>query len=184
PKTIRTSVSAMAAMANGAFFISLARFHCKVCVDKAVDVAVHDGVDVAVFKAGARVLGERVGHENVRAYGAAEVYLHLHALDVAYLLEVLALLYLGELGAEHVLAVLEVLEVDALNLAGDDDAGRQVGEAHGAGGLVDLLAARSGGAEDVHLYVLVAQLYLAGVGYLGHDLHGGEAGLPPAGGVE
>lgn len=37
----------------------------QVGVDKAVNVAVHNRVDVRVFKAGARVLGERVGHENV-----------------------------------------------------------------------------------------------------------------------
>ena len=183
-KIIRNSVSAMAAAAKVALFISLACFHCQVCVDETVDVAVHDGVDVAVFKAGARVLGQRVGHEDIGAYGAAEVYLHLHALDVADLLQVFALLDLGQLGAQHVLAVLEVLEVAALHLAGHDDAGRQVGQAHGAGGLVDLLAAGTGGAEHVHLDVLVAQLDLARVGDLGHDLHGGEARLPAAGGVE
>src|SRR5699024_5382014 len=141
----------------------LARFHSKVGVYEAVNVAVHDRVDVAVFKARPRVLGEGVGHEDVAADGAAEVYLHLDALDVRYLLQVLALLYLRELGAEHLAAVFEVLEVAALDLAGDDDAGGDVRETDGGGGLVDLLPARAGGAENVHLDVLVAQLDVAGV---------------------
>ena len=55
--------------------ISLARFHSKVGVYEAVNVAVHDRVDVAVLKARPRVLGEGVGHEDVAADGAAEVYL-------------------------------------------------------------------------------------------------------------
>ena len=78
-----------------------------------------------------------------------------------YLLQVLALLYLRQLGAEHLAAVFKVLEVAALDLAGDDDAGGDVRETDGGGGLVDLLPARAGGAEHVHLDVLVAQLHLA-----------------------
>ena len=164
--------------------MSLLRSLAEVGVYKAVYVAVHDGVDVAVFIARAGVLYERVGHEDVAANGAAEVYLHLHALDVAYLFKVLALLYLGELRAEHVLAVFKVLEVAALDLRGDDYARRDVRQAHGRGGLVDLLPARARGAVDVHLDILVAQLYLARVGYLRHDLDGGEARLSAARGVE
>ena len=149
----------------------------EIGVDEAVDVAVHDVLDIAVFKLAAGVLDELIGHENVGADGAAEVYLHLHALDVADLLEVFALLDLRELGPEHFLAVLKVLEMAALHLRGDDDTGGQVRETHGRGGLVDLLSAGAGGAVDVHLYILVAKLYLLAVGDRGHDLDGGKARL-------
>ena len=60
-----------------------------------------------------------------------------------------------------------------------------VGQTHGGGGLVDVLAARAGGAVHVHLDLVGADLHLAVVlGDLGHDLHGGEAGVAAAGGVE
>ena len=130
------------------------------------------------------VLGQRVRHEHVRADLAAPLDLELHALDVGDLLEVLALLDLGQARAEHVLAVFEVLEVTALDLAGHDDTGRDVRQTHGGRGLVDLLAARAGRAVHVHLDVLVAQLDLAVLGDLGHDLHGGERRVPAAGGVK
>jgi hypothetical protein len=84
---------------------------------------------------------------------------------------VLALLDLGEAGAQHLLAVLEVLEVAALDLAGDDDPGGDVRQPDGGGGLVDLLPAGAGGAVDVHLDVLVAQLDRGVVRDLRHDLH-------------
>ncbi len=96
----------------------------------------------------------------------------------------LALLDLGELGAKHGFAVFEVLEVASLYLRGDDDARRQVGQPHGGGRLVDLLAARTGRAVHVHFDLVVAQLDLAVVlGDLGHDLHGGKARMAAPGSV-
>ena len=96
----------------------------------------------------------------------------------------LTLLDLGQTRTEHILAVFEVLEVAALDLTGHDDAGRDVRQTHGGRGLVDLLAARTGRAVHVHLDVLVAQLDLAVLGDLGHDLHGGERRVAAAGGVK
>ena len=105
--------------------------HGKECVYKSINVAVHDVLNVAVFIAGAVVLGEGVGHENVGADLAAPFDLLLNALDVAYLLEVLALFDLGKTCTEHVAAVFEVLEVASLDLGGHDDAGRDMGQANG-----------------------------------------------------
>jgi hypothetical protein len=48
----------------------------------------------------------------------------------------------------------------ALVLAGDHDAGRQVGDAHRRLGLVDVLAAGAGGAVGVDAQVLVVDLDL------------------------
>ena len=130
------------------------------------------------------ILRKGVGHENVGADLAAPLDLLLNALDVAYLLKMLTLLYLGKAGAQHILAVFEVLEVAALDLGGDHYTGWDMGQTHRGGGLVDLLAASAGRAVNVHLDVLVAQLDLAVVAYLGHDLNGGKGGVTAAGGVE
>ena len=48
-------------------FVLLVGVHAQVGVDEAVNVAVHDGLNVAVFIASAVVLGQRVRHEHVRA---------------------------------------------------------------------------------------------------------------------
>ena len=57
-------------------------------------------------------------------------------------------------GAQHVPSRGAVLVLGALRLAGDDDAGGNVGEAHGAIGLVDVLAAGAGRAISVGAHVL------------------------------
>ena len=97
----------------------------------------------------------------------------------------LALLYLGEPCAQHVAAVFKVLEMAALHLTGHDYARRDMGKAHCRGGLVDLLAACAGGAEHVHLDILVAQLDLVIiVAYLRHDLDRSKGGVAAAGSVK
>src|SRR5262249_58125183 len=52
----------------------------QVALDEWIQVAVHDGLHVAVFDAGAMVLDERVRHEGVRANLAAEADLLLFRL--------------------------------------------------------------------------------------------------------
>ena len=101
-------------------------------------------MNVAVFIAGTVILGEGVGHENIGADLASPFYLLLNALDITDFFKMLALLYLGKACAEHIAAVFEVLEVASLDLRGHDDAGRNMGQTNGGGGLIDLLAARAG----------------------------------------
>ena len=112
---------------------------------KSVQVAVHDALDAAGLVLGTQVLDKLVGHEHIGADLAAPLDLHLHALDVAYLFKVLALLDLGKTGTQHVAAVFKVLEVASLHLGGNHDAGGDMGETDSGGGLVDLLAAGAGG---------------------------------------
>ena len=60
-----------------------------------------------------------------------------------------------------------------------------MGQTHCRGGLVDLLTARAGGAEHVHLDILIAQLDLVIiVAYLGHDLDSGKGGVAASGSVK
>ena len=64
----------------------------EIGVDEAVEPAVHHGVHVRGLIARARVLDERVGHEDVVADLAAPLDLELRALDIGDLVEMLALL--------------------------------------------------------------------------------------------
>ena len=93
-------------------------------------------------------------------------------------------LQLRQLGAQHLHGVVAILKLAALRLTEHHDAGGQVGQADGGGGLVDVLAACAGGAACLHLDVLGADLDLAVVVQLRHDLQGGKAGLTAGVGVE
>ena len=113
-------------------------------------------MNIAVFKAGAVILGEGVGHENIGAYLAAPLDFHLHTLDIGYLFKMLAFFDFGKTGTEHILAVFKVLEVAALDLRGNDNAGGDMRKSDGRGGLVDLLTACTLRTVDIHLDVLLA----------------------------
>lgn len=69
----------------------------KIGVDKAVNVAVHNRLNIAGFKAGAVILNKGVGHENIGADLAAPCDLTLLALDIVDLVEMLSLFDLNEL---------------------------------------------------------------------------------------
>ncbi len=90
----------------------------EIGVDEAVDIAVHDILDVAGLKARAGVLHQGVGHEHIGADLTAPLDLYLHALDVGDLLRVLLGLHFRQAGAEHLHAVVPVPELAALRLAG------------------------------------------------------------------
>ena len=89
----------------------------EVGVDKAVDLAVHHGLDLAHLVARAGVLGQGVGHEYVGTDLTAPLNFHLHALDVGDLLGVLLDLQFQKFGFEHLHAVVPVLELAAFRLA-------------------------------------------------------------------
>ena len=117
------------------FFQFAVRGLGEVGVDEAVEVAVHDRLNVAGLIVRARILDELVGHEDIGADLASPFDLELHALEVADLLRVLLDLQLHELGFEHLHGVVAVLELAALRLAGGDDAGGDMNETHRRRGL-------------------------------------------------
>ena len=157
-----------------AFLHCFQRFHLQISVDEAVDVAVHDGVDVAHLVAGAGVLREGVGHEDVGADLGTPGDLQLVALDVLDLVEVLTLFDLDELGLQHAHTDFSVLVLGTLDLAADHDARGLVDESDGRGGLVDLLSAGAGRTVHFHLDVFRPQVDFDAVVDLGHDFDGRE----------
>ena len=98
----------------------------------------------------------------------------------------LALLQLGlvEARAQHVPGGGAVLVLRALLLAGDDDAGRDMGDAHGGIGRVDVLAAGARGAVGVDPAVGLLDLDLDAVVDHRIDPDGGEARVAARVGIE
>ena len=127
----------------------------KIGIDKAVNVAVHNSLDISGFKAGAVILNKGVGHENIGANLAAPCDFFLYALDVLDFLKMLAFLDFNKLGAEHIHTNLTVLVLGTLNLRADNNAGGNMGKTNGRGGLVNLLTACAGGTVNVHFNVFL-----------------------------
>ena len=101
-----------------------------------------------------------------------------------HLLALLLHLELVETRAQDLHRHRPVLVLRALVLAGDDDAGGQVRDAHRRIGLVDVLAAGAARAVGVDAQILVADLDLDLVLDLRVDEDGGERGVPARVGVE
>src|SRR5690606_63315 len=113
----------------------------QVGLDELVDLAVEDTVDVAGLVAAAEVFDHAVRLQHVAADLAAEVDVLRLAADRRELRFALLPLEVEQLRLEHLHRTLAVLVLAALVLAGHDDAGREVRDAHRGVGLVDVLAA-------------------------------------------
>ena len=107
--------------------------------------------------------------------------IHIYVVDL-----VLVLLQsdLVQLSLHHLHGVLAVLQLAALGLAARHNAGGLVDQADGGGRLVDVLAACTGGAVDLHLDVGGVDFNVDVVVQLGHDLKAGETGLAAGVGVK
>src|SRR5262249_8407957 len=132
----------------------------EVIADEVVEIAVENALGVTRLVAGAMVLDPLVGVQEV----AADLRAPGDVLDLAallgQLLRAFALLQLDQLRAQELHRHRLVLGLRALVLALHDDAGGDVGDAHGRVGLVDVLAAGAGGAVGVDAQVGVVDLDL------------------------
>ena len=139
--------------------------------DKAVQIAVHDRVDVAHFVIRAVILDKRIGHKDVGAYLAAPGDFLLHALDVVDVVQVLLLGDFHQLGAQHTHGGVPVLELAAFRLAGDDYACGNMRDSDCGLGLVDVLAARTAAAVCIDLQILGSDFNVELVADFGPALH-------------
>src|SRR5262249_10903721 len=115
----------------------------------------------------------------------AEVSLNMCALQTGGLALTLLDLELVEARLEHAQRQLAILNLRALVLAGDDDAGGFVAQADGRVSLVEVLTTLAGRAKGIYLKILRANDNLDRiVANVGHDLNLGEGGLAPVRGVE
>ena len=130
------------------------------------------------------VLDELVGLEDVGADLAAPcdfALLVVAAFDFGLLFVFLDLI---ELCFEHAHGEVLVFALGAFVLAGDDDAGRFVGDADGGFDLIDVLAALAAGAVGIDLEVDVADFDIDGVVDFWDDVDAAEGRVAPALGVE
>src|SRR4029077_7650535 len=113
----------------------------EIAIDERVDVTVKDGRWVRRLHAGAQVLDHRVWLEDVVAVLVSPTRLDVIAPQLSHLRLALFHLSLDEPGAQDRHRALPVLDLAAFVLARHHDASREVGDAHGRIGLVDVLAA-------------------------------------------
>src|SRR3989442_7617203 len=128
----------------------------QIGLDEGLEVAIHDGLDVANLQTGAMVLDELVRVEGVRADLAAECDL---LLVPGQLGQLLALLFLGDLVEaclEDTQRGVPVAELRTLVLALDDEPRRQVRDAHGRVRGIDALPSRARRAKDVDPQLVLA----------------------------
>src|SRR3954463_16035850 len=155
-------------------------------VDALREGGFHEGVDLAVehvrgarrLRSGAKILHELVGLEHVGADLVAPADVGLGSGFGARLVLALLQLELVEAGAQHVPGGRPVLVLRALLLAGDDDAGRVVGDADGGIGGVDVVTARARGPIRVDPAVGFLDLDVDAVVDHRIDPDGGEARVP------
>jgi hypothetical protein len=131
-----------------------------------------------------QVLDHLVGVEDVAPNLVAPAGLDVLALELAHLDLALLERLLEQARLQDLDGRVLVLDLGALVLALGDDAGRDVGQAHGRVGLVDVLTARALGPERVDPDLVPVQLDLDVVVDLGQDLDEGECRLAPLLGVE
>ena len=83
---------------------------------------------------------------------------------------------LVQAGAQDAHGAQPVLQLRALVLAGHDDAGGNVGDAHGGGVLLHVLPAGARGAVDIHVDVRFGDVDLHFIHFSQHD-HGDGGGV-------
>ena len=157
----------------------------QVCVNKAVQITVHNSVDIAGFKAGTMVLDHGIGHEDIGADLGTPADGLLVAPDVLDLVQMLPLLDLQQLGFQHPHSHVLVLVLASLYLAGNHNAGRQVGNPNRRRGLVNLLSA--GAAGPVKVYLKIFRTDFDGSVQLLHNRHNlqrSKGGLTASRGVK
>src|SRR5580658_7317164 len=147
--------------------------------DELVDLAVQDALRVARAVARAQVLHHLVGLEHVAAYLAPPPDLALLAVEPLHLAALLIQPLLVEPGLEDAHRARAVLDLRALVLADDDDAARDVREAHRRIRRVDALPALARGAVNVDADLALRDLDLDVLVDLGDHVHGAERGVPP-----
>ena len=153
-------------------------------VDEAVEVAVEDALGVAGADAGAQVLHHLVRLEDVAANLGAETDFAFFTVKFIHLGALFVLAALVDAGLEDVHGGGLVLDLGALVLADDDDAGGRVGEADGGVGGVDALAAFAGGAVNVDADIGFVELDVDVFGDFGDDVDGAERRVAALVGIE
>src|SRR5215207_8224580 len=153
----------------------------QVFADEAVEVAVQHTLRVADLEVRPVVLHPLVGVEEVAADLGSPLGRLLLPTLLPQLLGAVELHALEQAGTQKLHRGRLVLRLRALVLALDDDPAGDVGDPHSGVGLVDVLAARAGGAVRVDPDVAVVDLHLDVALHQGRDVDLREAGVAASG---
>ena len=150
----------------------------QVCDHEFLQISVQHGIRVAGLNAGAQILDHLVRMQDIGADLAPPADLLLFAGDLGGLGLALRHFPLIQLGPQDLHGGGPVEVLAALGLAGHDDTGREMGDAHGRIGGVDMLPAGAAGAEGVHPQVGLADLDVDVILFdLGKDDRRGKGGV-------
>ena len=88
----------------------------QIGIDEAVQITVHDRIDITGFKAGTVILHHRVRHEHIGTNLCAPCNFLLYAFDILNLFEMFPFLDFQQLGFQHRHGNIPVLVLAALYL--------------------------------------------------------------------
>src|SRR5882762_141826 len=161
-------------------FVSLRRLlPTQFRLDKHVDFAVHHGLDIARFRAGAVIFHHLVRLKNVGANLAAPGYISLFSVLPIDFGALLILLDFVKLGLQHFHRELAIAPLAALCLAGDNDSTWLMQNPHGSFDFVDVLPALAATAKCVDLKVGRINFYRGSISNFGNNIHTSERSVTP-----
>ena len=158
------------------YLLLLPHSHRQICLDKAVDGTVEDGLSIVGFVFGAGVFNEGIGMKHIVADLRTPAS-GLTSAEVSQTGGLLLVLELSKARAQDSESRLTVLNLAALVLNRNDDTSRQMGNAHCRVGRINALPTLATAAVDVDPEVFVLKLHLLGLSDFWHHLHQSEACL-------
>ena len=160
------------------------RLPLQLRINKHLQIPIENSRRIARLHIGPQVFDHLVRMQNVAANLLPEVGTLRGTLQIFFLRHLLATFPLQKFRTENVHRESAVLELRALRLARDDDAGGDVCETDGGLDFVDVLSAGAATAEGIDAQIVRIDLDLLGLGNLGEDFDQRKAGLPQPLGTE
>src|SRR5882724_295530 len=149
------------------------------CLDKHVDVAIHDILYIAGFCASTMVLHHLVRLENVRPNLTTPCDIPLLAILPIDLGAFFVLFNFVKFCLQHLERELAITPLAALSLASDDESTRLVHNPHSGFDLINVLAAFASTAKGVDLQIGRTDLDRSGIGDLRDNIDTREGSVTP-----
>src|SRR5208283_1151765 len=161
------------------FELALGSLGKQISANERINVAVEHAVDIANAKLGAMVLNQAIGLHDVGANLAAKGNFQLGFVQLVGGIAALLHFHVVEFGAQHLHRKFAVFVLAAFRLARHDNAGGDVGEAHGRLHFIDVLPAFTTRAKRLQLDVFRLDVHLDAVINFGNNENGSERRVTP-----
>ena len=156
----------------------------QVSLDETHQVTVEDRLDVSDLVVGAQIFDHLIRLHHIASNLTAPCGLSLIASNLLEMGEPILTGSFGQLRPKHGHCPSLVLELGALVLTLDDDAGRDMGDTDRRIGGVDVLAAGTLRTVGVDPEIVVLDLDVALIAHVWHNIDTCKRGLPPCVGIE